>query len=76
MLREFVREALSRIRWNIIGRNPSMVIPLLANQDLKPAYAHARSFLLLLLVPPPLSPILLAARCPIIVIFVLKTLRV
>ena len=36
MLREFVLEALSRIRWNIIGRNPLMVIPLLSNQDLTP----------------------------------------
>jgi len=27
---------------NIIGRNPSMVIPLLANQDLTPVLAYAR----------------------------------
>ena len=27
---------------NIIGRNPSMVIPLLANQDLTPMLAYAR----------------------------------
>ena len=29
---------------NIIGRNPSMVIPLLANQDLTPMLAEARKF--------------------------------
>ena len=51
MLREFVRKASRSVFFdafrtnsgNIIGRNPSMVIPLLASQDLTPMLIVALS---------------------------------
>ena len=42
------KDSLSQDSRNVIGRNPSMVIPLLANQDLTPMlYCICRAILML-----------------------------